>query len=69
MKYKLHTPKRKLVSSASPTCCLPVPIDDAAAIAGFRDHVANCSSEDSSCMYHPVRNMKYLFSFVLIYTL
>lgn len=23
MKYKLHTPKRKLVSSASPTCCLP----------------------------------------------
>lgn len=66
MKYKLHTPKRKLVSSASPTCCVSVPTDDAAATAGARDHVTNCSSKDSSLMHQAVRSIKCLFSVLLV---
>lgn len=67
MKYKLCTPKRNLVSSASPTCHVSVSIEDAAPIAGFRDHMVNCCSKDSSCINHSVRNTKYLFSFVYKY--
>lgn len=64
MKYKLCTPKRNLVSSASPTCHFSVSIEDAAAIAGCTGHVVNCCSKDSSCIHHSVRNTEYFFSFV-----
>lgn len=64
MKYKLCTPKRNLVSSASPTCRVSVSIEDTAAIAGCRDHGVNCCSKDSSCIYQAVRSTEYLFSFV-----
>lgn len=68
MKYKLCTPKRNLVSSASPTCRVSVSVEDAAAVAGFRNHVVICCSKDSSCIYQSMRSTEYLFSLVHKYT-